>query len=233
MVSKRTSANLIRALYNLSREPNTVKRKQLLNEGLLEMIKWFSLAARKIVEGKMKLPKQTKKFMEKHKDDLRKLTSTMVNSDVKRNIILKPGGGGFLGGVIIRTLIRWDGNKILRRFAKKKTSVKKTSEKKKKPRKINEKFITVRKRPITSWQSLGMRSPTENARSVTRQKTISPNIARFQPLYAGEPHVFQTARQFGFEAAMREKALQGQKMYNQPFRINNRGPNLKLTRRKI
>ncbi|MCG8079174.1 MAG: hypothetical protein JAY75_23485 [Candidatus Thiodiazotropha taylori] len=232
MASKRTSANLIRALYNLSREPNTVKRKLLLNAGLLEMIKWFSLAAKKIIEGKMKLPKQTMKFMEKHKDDLRKLTSPIVNSDVKRNIILKPGGGGFLGGVIIRTLIRWDGNKLLRRFSKKtstkKTSAKKTSEKKKKTRNI-----TVRTRPTTSWESLGMRSPSAIARSVAQRKSMSPKLARFQPLYAGEPHVFQTARQFGFEAAMREKAMQGKQMYNQPFRINNRGPNLKLTRRKI
>ena len=87
------------------------------------MIKWFSLAARKIIEGKMKLPKQTKKFMERHKDDVRKLASAMVDPEVKRSIILKPGGDGFFEGVIIRSLIRWDGNKLLRR--KKKTTPKK------------------------------------------------------------------------------------------------------------
>ena len=46
-MAQRTSANLIRALYNLSREHDSHKRKSLLNAGLIEMIKWFSLAARK------------------------------------------------------------------------------------------------------------------------------------------------------------------------------------------
>ena len=70
MAVGKTSANLIRALYNLSKERDAHKRKTLLNAGLVEMIKWCLLAARKIIEGKMKLPKQTKKFMERHKDDV-------------------------------------------------------------------------------------------------------------------------------------------------------------------
>ena len=161
MAVGKTSANLIRALYNLSKEHDAHKRKTLLNAGLVEMIKWFSLAARKIIEGKMKLPKQTKKFMERRKDDVRKLASAMVDPEVKHSIILKPGGGGFFGGVIIRSLIRWDGNKLLRR--KKKTTPKKKSKKTRKtktmhqhkkkdpvkPRKskkrINDKFVTKRR----------------------------------------------------------------------------------------
>ena len=161
MAVGKTSANLIPALYNLSKEHDAHKRKTLLNAGLVEMIKWFSLAARKIIEGKMKLPKQTKKFMERRKDDVRKLASAMVDPEVKRSIILKPGGGGFFGGVIIRSLIRWDGNKLLRR--KKKTTPKKKSKKTRKtktmhqhkkkdpvkPRKskkrINDKFVTKRR----------------------------------------------------------------------------------------
>ena len=55
---QQTSANLKRALYNLSREHDSYK-KSLLNAGLIEMIKWFSLAAQKIVQGKVKLSKQT------------------------------------------------------------------------------------------------------------------------------------------------------------------------------
>ena len=93
MAVGKTSANLIRALYSLSKEHDAHKRnKTLLNAGLVEMIKWFSLAARKIIECKMKLPKQTKKFMKRHKDDVRKLASAMVDPEVKRSIILKPGG---------------------------------------------------------------------------------------------------------------------------------------------
>ena len=135
------SANLIRALYNLSKEHDAQKRKTLLNAGLAEMIKWFSLAARKIIEGKMKLPKQTKNFMDRHTDDVRKLASAMTDPEVKRSIILKPGGGGFLGGVIIRSLIRWDGTKLLRR---KRSSPKKSKSKTKKgPAKKSKKRIMI------------------------------------------------------------------------------------------
>ena len=189
MAVGKTSANLIRALYNLSKEHDAQKRKTLLNAGLAEMIKWFSLAARKIIEGKMKLPKQTKNFMDRHKDDVRKLASAMTDPEVKRSIILKPGGGGFFGGVIIRSLIRWDGTKLLRR----KRSTPKKSKSKKRPAKkskkrINDKFVTKRRNKKsksvspnspavgTSWQNLGMSSPDANARR------MSLSIARFSPL---------------------------------------------------
>ena len=50
------------------------------------MIKWFSLEARKTLEGKMKLPKQTQKFMDRHKDDVKKLASAMVDPEIKRSL---------------------------------------------------------------------------------------------------------------------------------------------------
>ena len=43
--------------------------------------------------------------MDKRQDDVRKLASTKFDPKVKRSIILKPGGGGFFGGVIIRSVI--------------------------------------------------------------------------------------------------------------------------------
>ena len=108
-----------------------------------------SLAARKIVQGKMKLPKQTQKFMDRHQDDVRKLASAIVDPEVKRSIILKPGGGGFFGGVIIRrSLIRWDGNKLMRKFNNKTKQPKKKSVKKprkQKKRKVDDRFLTKRK----------------------------------------------------------------------------------------
>ena len=118
-MAQRTSANLIRALYSLSREHDSHKRKSLLNAALVEMIKWFSLAARKIVQGTMKLPKQTQKFVVKHQDYVRKLASAIVDPEVKRSIILKPGGGGFFAGLSTRILILCDGNKLMRKVNKK------------------------------------------------------------------------------------------------------------------
>ena len=34
--------------------------------------------------------------MDRHKDDVKKLASAMVDPEIKRSIILKPGGDGFL-----------------------------------------------------------------------------------------------------------------------------------------
>ena len=72
--------------------------------------------------------------MDRHQDDVRTLASAIVDPEVKRSIILKPVGGGFFGGVIIRSLIRWDGNKLVRKF-KKKTKSKPKKKSVKKPRK--------------------------------------------------------------------------------------------------
>ena len=171
-----TSANLIRALYNLSRERDVHKRQTLLNAGLIEMIKWFSLAARKIIEGKMKLPKQTQRFMDRHQHDVRKLASAIVDPETKRSIILKPGGGGFLGGVIIRSLIRWDGNKLMRRkrtTPKKKT--KRTRKTKASPRRKRK-----RKDPVKARQPRARKSRKKiNDKFVTkrRSKSISPLVS--------------------------------------------------------
>ena len=58
----------------------------------------------------------------------------MVDPEMKRSIILEPGGDGCFGGNIIRSRIRWDGNKLMREFGKTK-STKKSSQKTKKPSK--------------------------------------------------------------------------------------------------
>ena len=84
--------------------------------------------------------------MDRHQDDVPKLASAIVDPEVKHSIILKPGGGGFFGGVIIRSLILWDGNKLMRKFNKKtkpkqpkQKSVKKPRKQKK--RKVDNRFV--------------------------------------------------------------------------------------------
>ena len=57
--------------------------------------------------------------MDSPKDDVKKIASAMVDPEIKRSIISKPGSVGFFGGTIIRSLIRWDGNKLMRKFGKK------------------------------------------------------------------------------------------------------------------
>ena len=178
------------------------------------MIKWFSLAARKIIEGKMKLPKQTKNSMERRKDDVRKLASAMVDPEVKRSIILKPGGGGFFGGVIIRSLIRCDGNKLLRR--KKKTTPKKKSKKtrktkttrqhknkdrvksRKSKKRINDKFVTKRRsKSISPLIPTHFTPSTSNttwrnlgmSSPLSNARRTSLSLAKFSPLRASPQQI--------------------------------------------
>ena len=148
-----TSKNIIQALKNLGDEKNKMTRQAILNAGLKEMLKWFTFAAQTIIENKIKLPKQTQKYMNKHKDEVQKLANPAISEEEKRRIILKPGGGGFLGGVIIRNLLRWDGQKTIRIFDKKvkkrKSPKMKKSPKKSRKRKVDERFITMRRKSKT------------------------------------------------------------------------------------
>ena len=155
-----TSHSVLTALQNLSRQTTTDEREAVLKAGLKEILKWFTLAAKNIIENKIKLPKQTTTFMTKHREEIQRLADPSIDEEMKRKIILKPGGGGFLAGVIIRSLLRWDGSKTARKFGddrhprkraprKKKTSKekpsKKTSSKKKSSTKKSSKKKSQRK----------------------------------------------------------------------------------------
>lgn len=109
-------SSFFRSLEKLSYETNPFARQKLLRKGFKKILKWFTLASRMILNNKIKLPKQTSTYMEKHRTDLQQLADPKVDLATKRKIILKPGGGGFFGGVIIRNLIRWDGKKTVRAF---------------------------------------------------------------------------------------------------------------------
>ena len=111
-----TFHSVLAALQNLSQQTNRVEREAVLKAGLKEILKWFTLAVKNIIENKIKLPKQTTTFMTKHREEIQRLADPSIDEEIKRKIILKPGGGGFLGGVIIRSLLRWDGSKTARKF---------------------------------------------------------------------------------------------------------------------
>ena len=136
-----TSHAVLTALQNLSQQSNRVEREAVLKAGLKEILKWFTLAAKNIIENKIKLPKQTTTFMTKHREEIQRLADPSIDEEIKRKIILKPGGGGFLGGVIIRSLLRWDGSKTARKFGDRQPRVprkrapRKSSKSKKRPSK--------------------------------------------------------------------------------------------------
>ncbi|KAL4228381.1 hypothetical protein ACF0H5_011429 [Mactra antiquata] len=119
------------------------------------MVKWFTLAAQIILQKKVQLPKQTLNFMEKHRHELEQLQDDNIDLDTKRQLILKPGGSGFLGGVMIRSLLRWNGKKTIRKFGPKKTTkktAKKTAKKttKKTGKKTGKKAYVAHKTPVPS-----------------------------------------------------------------------------------
>ena len=140
-----TSKSILHALRNLSQTKSKYEREALLDAGLKELLKWFSLAAHTVLENKIRLPKQTQTFMTKHKKDMQKLASPLTDEKEKRRIILKPGGGGYLGGVMIRNLLRWDGTKTIRVSRKRKATPRQTPKKQDYTRGENEVYAAMEK----------------------------------------------------------------------------------------
>ena len=145
-----TSHSVLTALQNLSQQTNRVEREAVLKAGLKEILKWFTLAAKNIIENKIKLPKQTTTFMTKHREEIQRLADPSIDEEIKRKIILKPGGGGFLGGVIIRSLLRWDGSKTARKFGDRQPRAprKRAPRKSSKSKKRTSKKKTPKKKPV-------------------------------------------------------------------------------------
>ncbi|KAL4222125.1 hypothetical protein ACF0H5_018165 [Mactra antiquata] len=171
---------IAQSLVHLSQEKNPATREQLLRTGLNEMVKWFTLAAQIILQKKVQLPKQTLNFMEKHRHELEQLQDDNIDLDTKRQLILKPGGSGFLGGVMIRSLLRWNGKKTIRKFGPKKTTkktakktVKKTAKKTSKKTTKKRKAYVPHKTPVSSPQSLhpSSRSTPSTPRQSSRHST--------------------------------------------------------------
>ena len=86
-----TSNSVLAALQNLSQQTSRVEREAVLKAGLKEILKWFTLAAKNIIENKVKLPKQTTTFMTKHREEIQRLADPSIDEEMKRKIILKPG----------------------------------------------------------------------------------------------------------------------------------------------
>ncbi|KAL4222242.1 hypothetical protein ACF0H5_018279 [Mactra antiquata] len=179
---------IAQSLVHLSQEKNPATREQLLRTGLNEMVKWFTLAAQIILQKKVQLPKQTLNFMEKHRHELEQLQDDNIDLDTKRQLILKPGGSGFLGGVMIRSLLRWNGKKTIRKFGPKKTAkktAKKTSKKTAKKTTKKRKAYVPHKTPVSSPQSLHPSS--RSTPSTPRQSSRHSSTPRQSSTHSSTP----------------------------------------------
>lgn len=75
-------------------------------------MKWFLAGAKNLLKGVIPIKKQTQRFIDKHREDLSVIANKKVNDDNRIKAILKRGGAGFVGGVIIRHLLKWNLAKI-------------------------------------------------------------------------------------------------------------------------
>lgn len=72
------------------------------------LLQWFKLAANHLLNDNIQpLHAQHKKWVERNRQVLTQLTEKNMPTAEKLSLIMKPGGRGFFGGVLIRILLRW------------------------------------------------------------------------------------------------------------------------------
>lgn len=98
----------IRQLRELT--PDMAYNKLLKNVGTarIGLLKWFKMAAQHLLDGNIKpLHKQHEKWVERNRNVLMRLMDRTLSVPQKMEVIMKPGGRGFFGGILIRILLRW------------------------------------------------------------------------------------------------------------------------------
>ena len=146
----KASSKLVTILRRLRNEKDDGTRMQLLDLGRQALLNWFSMGARNLINGSVPMTKPTEKSVRRNLNYLTTLSDRHADPEVRRSIILRRGGAGFLGGVIIRSLLRWPGREPRRDMyytvkkgrhalrnlpSRKKRSTKKRSTKRKSPAK--------------------------------------------------------------------------------------------------
>lgn len=103
-----TGKKLLRTLRRLQHERDPEKRTEIIELGRKALMKWFLAGAKNLLKGVIPINKQTQRFIDKHREDLSVIANKKVNDDNRIKAILKRGGAGFVGGVIIRHLLKWN-----------------------------------------------------------------------------------------------------------------------------
>ena len=101
------SSELVKILRKLRNEKDENKRQDLVDLGRQALLKWFSMGARNMINGSLPLTKPTQNYVKRNFELLKTLADRHSSADEKRQIILRRGGAGFLGGIIIRTMLQW------------------------------------------------------------------------------------------------------------------------------
>ena len=102
---------LVSLLKRLRRERDPQKREKLIRLGRKALMKWFLLGAANMLKGVIPLNKRDKLFVEKHRQDFNIISGSRASDEDRKKALLKRGGAGFLGGTIIRHLLKWEEKK--------------------------------------------------------------------------------------------------------------------------
>lgn len=198
---------LLKQLRLLVRRTDYDSRQAILERGRQRLLRWFAAGAKNMLNGNMSLPKPTQTWVEKHRPDLLQLLDKNVPTAQKYNVILRPGGGGFLGGVIIRAIMRWQQREQTKHKGRQKSSVprqrqprkrKSPQKKKKSPRKRTRKRNTSQVRapsvgttpsgfkstfrPVDPGPSNKIIRPMGPVTPLKILKPFQPLVSQFQPL---------------------------------------------------
>ena len=93
-----------RLLYLLKRlrvERNPQRREQIIKLGRKALMRWFLVGAKNLLKGVIPLNRRDEQFLTRHRADLKIISSSRFSNDDRKKALLKRGGAGFLGGVII------------------------------------------------------------------------------------------------------------------------------------
>lgn len=102
---------LVSLLKRLRRERDPQKREKLIRLGRKALMKWFLVGAANLLKGVIPLNKRDKLFVEKHRQDFNIISDSRASDEDRKKALLKRGGAGFLGGTIIRHLLKWEEKK--------------------------------------------------------------------------------------------------------------------------
>lgn len=250
-----TSGNILKRLRQFGKEKNAEHRKSLLMAEKTNLLKWFSMGARNILNGNVYLTKPTLKFVQKHIAAIRKLMNPTTQDETKMDIILKRGGQGFLGSVIIRALLRRQDREVDKdKFYTMKMSGEKVvgpNKRKNKRRNKKQSKKTKTKSSSKSSKSSARTNSMTQFRHAARTAGIPSPIARRTRSHnkptATESFLDQLTNRGNFlnnpergrlslagaqGLVNANRSLGRPDYYGNPFRLRTGGPLLKTTKRK-
>ena len=102
---------LLFLLKRLKNERDPQRREEIIRLGRRTLMRWFLVGAKNLLKGVIPLTKRDEQFVARHREDLRIIGSKRFSDEDRKKALLKRGVAGFLGGVIIRHLLKWDESK--------------------------------------------------------------------------------------------------------------------------